>query len=70
MGGCGGAIAPPPRGVLCFGGDAPRSVGDRVGGWEVGGSIDLIEIYRFPPSNIDLDLIWAADCAIRHAAAV
>ncbi len=34
-------------------------VGDRFGGWEVGGSIDLIEIYRFPPSNIDLDLIWA-----------
>ena len=32
-------------------------VGDRFGGWEVGGSIDLIEIYRFPPSNIDLDLI-------------
>ena len=25
----------------------------------MGGSIDLIEIYRFLPSNIDLDLIWA-----------
>ena len=34
-------------------------VGDRFGGWEVGGSIDLIEIYRFPPSNLDFDPIWA-----------
>ena len=47
-------------------------VGDRFGGWEVGGSIDLIEIYRFPPQI----LIWISfgqlplDCAIRHAAAV
>ena len=34
-------------------------LGDRFGGWEVGGSIELIEIYRFPPSNLDLDLIWS-----------
>ena len=34
-------------------------VGNRFGGWEVGGSIDLIEIYRFPSSNLDFDPIWA-----------
>ena len=34
-------------------------LGDRFGGWEVGGSIELIETYRFIPSNLDLGSIWS-----------